>query len=256
MRVVVYGRCLVHTCGGQRSVAYVTRQGKAKARGELHRVSGVSHQARTETTPQTPPFLLWWRAGQHSQHRRTSSSGLDGRSVLRRRAVRAAWRIGSCNDCIDGPAHSDGLGGRGWTTASRTVAQRWEGTVVYKDLFVLGCPFSAPHTSHLSHCKVKMRVFSFTAGVLSLAASTLVLCQTPPGTNPSTSKNVAVKYGSTVVTPNLLLPEAREPHSVSVSCVSWNLIDHSRCKQANRLAEHDSSRNPYDHACRPFHPAY
>ena len=36
-----------------------------------------------------------------------------------------------------------------------------------------------------------------------------VTTQTPPTTSPSTSNNLAVTYGSTVVTPNILLSQAR-----------------------------------------------
>lgn len=50
----------------------------------------------------------------------------------------------------------------------------------------------------------------------SLAAlATPILGQTPQGVSPSTNNRLPVQYGSTVVTPGIMLPETREPLSVS-----------------------------------------
>jgi hypothetical protein len=41
----------------------------------------------------------------------------------------------------------------------------------------------------------------------SLAGASLALAQTPPATNPSTSQNLAVSYGSIAVKPDILLAQ-------------------------------------------------
>jgi len=55
--------------------------------------------------------------------------------------------------------------------------------------------------------KLTMRLCFAHIVIGTLAASNVVQSQTPPGTNPATSRNLGVKYGSAEFTSNVLLLE-------------------------------------------------